>query len=279
MSVNPPDGFFTRPDAATRYNRSQRALERDLDQALALGDQAILAHWKLVTKDGNVRAADDVTTEHVKQLVRDGQTPAWCVEGVYLEEQFGLKGSPKHRKSRGADRHAGDSAASRSQTQPDKSGSEEGSGTTPLPSDLQFLKERIRILETEKQEEARRNAEREAKLFEQLAVKDRQISAWDEVTQGLTKALATGQLVPSLLPAPHEQEGTPGSPNVADPETAATQQATPPKSRTSSKSTRAKKPTKKKRANKKSPPPPPKSAFEKHTPTFHRAFKGLFHRS
>jgi hypothetical protein len=37
-----------------------------------------------------------------------------------------------------------------------------------------------------------------AKLFQQLEVKDKQISAWDGVTQGLTKALATGQITPNI---------------------------------------------------------------------------------
>jgi len=274
MSVNPPDGFFTRPDAATRYNRSQRALERDLDQALATGDRAVLAHWKLVTKDGNVRGAKDVTTEQVKQLVQEGQTPAWCVEGAYLEEQFGVKGSPKRRKTRHTDDQFSDSTASQSHVKPNESSGEEGSGPATLPNDTRFLKERILTLEREKQDEARRNAEREAKLFEQLAVKDRQISAWDEVTQGLTKALATGQLVPSLLPASPEEPKTPADTTATDADNPPTYHQTPSKTRTSSKRTPAKKRTKKK-----SQPPPPKSVFEKHTPTFHRAVKGLLRRS
>jgi hypothetical protein len=37
-----------------------------------------------------------------------------------------------------------------------------------------------------------------AQLFAQLEVKDKQISAWDEIMQAMTKGLATGQLLPQL---------------------------------------------------------------------------------
>ena len=67
-----------------------------------------------------------------------------------------------------------------------------------LPTDLVFLKERIQTLEREKREEVERNEKREAKLFAELDVKNKQISAWDGITQGLTRALATGQIAPSL---------------------------------------------------------------------------------
>ena len=95
MAADPPADFLTRSEAARNYNRSQRALERDLDIALRVGDSDVLSHWKLFTKDGEVRAADQVTIELVKQLQIDGKIPVWYVQESHLEEQYGRKGMPK----------------------------------------------------------------------------------------------------------------------------------------------------------------------------------------
>lgn len=209
MSLIFPPGYVTRPEAARAYNRSQRALERDVTDALARQDATILAHWKLVTKDGTILDPINVTTKQVDQLVAEGMVPTWCVEEAWLEDKYGRKGSSPRRRTEPpiGDQQPPSVASSRS---PGRNVTGEGESEIPktsasLPDDMEFLKERIRILEREKVEDAARNEKREAKLFEQLAVKDRQISAWDEVTQGLTKALATGQLTPTLLTAPRKR--------------------------------------------------------------------------
>ncbi len=90
-----------------------------------------------------------------------------------------------------------------------------------LPDDVAFLQDRIRTLEQEKREEVERNEKREAKLFAQLDVKDKQISAWDEITQGITKGLATGQITPNLL-----TPSSSGSADIAENQTRPTQQET-----------------------------------------------------
>jgi hypothetical protein len=64
--------------------------------------------------------------------------------------------------------------------------------------DTAFLRDIIRRLEREKEQEQERHDRIVAKLFGELDVKNKQISAWDELTQGLTKALATGQIAPNL---------------------------------------------------------------------------------
>ncbi len=79
MPFDPPTGFLTRPEAAKRFNRSQRALERDLNIAKLAEDEEVLAHYKLVTKDGKKQDAEDITTEMVKELQSDGFVPVWCV--------------------------------------------------------------------------------------------------------------------------------------------------------------------------------------------------------
>jgi hypothetical protein len=200
MTITPPDGFLTRPEASGLYNRSQRALERDLDAAQRTKDTEVLMHWRLLTKDGVIREAEDLEPAAVKQLQTDGLVPVWCVSKEYLHKAYGKRGTPKPQRERKGtiiDREVGDNPKS-DNVQGQASTDDESS--VSLPDDTAFLKERIRVLEQEKRDEAARNEKREAKLFEQLAVKDKQISAWDEITQGLTRGLATGQISPSLNP-------------------------------------------------------------------------------
>lgn len=178
-------------------SRSQRALERDLDTALKVGDSDALQHWKLVTKDGSERHASEVTVEIVKQLQNEGHVPVWYVRESYLAAKHGRKGMAKPTSDRQKPTGMQSQPTTESATTTPAHAAP-GDKSNPLPDDVAFLKERIRTLERERREEAERNGQREAKLFEQLAVKDKQISAWDEVTQGLTKALATGQLKPDV---------------------------------------------------------------------------------
>jgi hypothetical protein len=284
MPIKLPEGFLTRPEAAKLYNRSQRALERELDPALAMHDEEILIHWKLLTKDGKVQEASEVTTEIVKQLVADGMTPTWCVEGSWLEEKYGRKGEPRPQ-TKVEPPASNRSPTSQNRTDPAPAGqtSERGEASHYLQRENEFLKERIRSLEHEKQEELKRNEKREAKLFEQLEVKDRQISAWDELTQGITKALATGQIAPSLTAGrqhgkpSNEEEGT-GVIEVKsdvvskqqEQEKAQRSQPTAPqKSKVASKR-KQKKPAK--AAPKKAEPPAEADFFSTALPTFSKLF-------
>ena len=188
MSIDAPTGYLTRPEAARKFNRSQRALERDLTVALAIKDDETLVHWKLFTKDGVVRNGESVTAEIVKELIDSGMAPAWCIAETFLEETYGRKGEPRPARTF-------PEPASRA---PGESSTREPARTVEQFDDASYLKQIIRTLEQEKDQERTRYDRIIAKLFEQLDVKDRQISAWDEVTQGLTKALATGQLTPNI---------------------------------------------------------------------------------
>jgi hypothetical protein len=214
-TVEPPVGFTTRPEAPKLFNRSQRALERELEKAQAVQDKKVLQHWKLITKDGAIREGREVSTDDVKKLQSDGMVPTWCVEDSYLANKYGRKGESKPQGAR-----------ERKQTSQPKTIDEyrDNPAAKPdnmklLPDDVGFLKERIRILEREKREEVERNENREAKLFAQLDVKDKQISAWDEITQGITKGLATGQITPNLL-----TPSSGGSADVAENQTQPAQQ-------------------------------------------------------
>jgi hypothetical protein len=194
MPIDAPNGFLTRPEAAKTYNRSQRALERDLDKAITSQDQDQLIHWKLITKEGQVRDGGDVDIGFVKQLVIDGMTPAWCVAEAYLSEHYGRRGSPKpQERKREVSNEFPEQAAESVQH---KAANEQDADS--LPHAVSFLRERIRTLEREKQQEIERHDKYVAQLFAQLEVKDKQISAWDEITQAMTKGLATGQLLPRL---------------------------------------------------------------------------------
>jgi hypothetical protein len=198
MTITPPKGFLTRPEASRLYNRSQRALERDLDAALRTKDIQVLQHWKLLTKEGVIERAQDVQAGAVKQLQIDGRVPVWCVSEDYLNETHGKRGSPKPRHKTEATAVGRSGAEDRSRENVYEQSSTASESSVSLPDDLAFLKERIRVLEREKRDEATRNEKREAKLFAELDTKNQQISSWDEITQGLTRALATGQISPSL---------------------------------------------------------------------------------
>ncbi len=197
-TIELPKGFLTRPEAAKIFNRSQRALERDLDKALSRHDEKNLAHWKLITKDGTVREERGLSTKEVDQLVAAGMVPTWCVEVAWLEEIFGQKGTPKPQSVLAHDQVPPAQRQQLLDNAADSRAENRGDSVTALPADVEFLKERIRTLEREKREEVERNERREAKLFAELDVKNKQIAAWDEISQGLTRALATGQITPRL---------------------------------------------------------------------------------
>ena len=107
-------------------------------------------------------------------------------------------------------------------------------------------------------------------------MKDKQISAWDELTQGLTRGLATGQLVPSLLAGPSEPASDQTNGKTEKSESQPVQDATVVQAPATS--TR-KKSAGKKRTKTKPKQKRPKTAFEKHTPTIHKLASGLFRRS
>ncbi len=208
MSADPPAGYLTRPEASRKYNRSQRALERDLDSALGRQDQDELLHWKLITKDGQVREGTDVSRKSVKQLVTDGMNPAWCVAESFLAETYGLKGAAKPVKAAETALHQTEKTSTQTQSTSALPGVDEQ--PAPARDDVEFLKERILKLEREKQQEIERHDQVVSRLFEQLAVKDKQISAWDDVTQNITKGLATGQLQPRpVSPEPPPTKSSP----------------------------------------------------------------------
>ena len=219
MAVSIPDGYLTRPAASRVYNRSKRALERDLEDAYVAKDEDVLAAFQLVTNDRVKREAPAVTTKLVEQLKKDGKNPVWCVSEVWLEAKYGTKGEPKPEQTEKADRRIEKGTPRRKSDKSERTASDGQKDTGEsehseiddayLPDNTEFLKERIRTLEREKSLEIERNEKREAKLFQQLEVKDRQISAWDEVTQGITRGLATGLITPTLLPGSTGQDGTP----------------------------------------------------------------------
>ena len=215
MAVNIPSDHLTRPAASKVYNRSKRALERDLEDAYVAGDENVLAAFKLITNDDVIREAKNVSTELVQQLKMDGKNPTWCVSEAWLESTYGRKGESKREQSQNTDGHTEEEFRRTKPNGTKRTFADEREGTNDpghdtidnmyLPDDTEFLKERIRTLEREKMDEIKRHEKRESKLFQQLEVKDKQISAWDEVAQGITKGLATGQIVSTLPPGSEEQ--------------------------------------------------------------------------
>jgi hypothetical protein len=276
MPVKPPEGFLTRPEAAKVFNRSRRALERDLDLALSMQDLNVLEHWCLATKDGEIRCASKVDTDEVKQLVTDGMTPAWCIDENWLEREYGRKGESKAANSQETEPLSLRSAQQVQDSEQPANSVLASTQESLLQSEITFMRERIKALEREKQEESARSENRESRLFEQLAVKDEQIHSWDELTQGLTRGLATGQLIPSLLSGRTETAPDRTVANSTESESPSVSNATivEPHPRSKKKPPKKKRPSTAKPKRKRS-----KSAFEKYTPTFHKLASGLFRRS
>lgn len=219
-----------------------------------------------------------VTTGEVKQLVADGMTPTWCVREDWLEQEYGRKGTSKSAMSQDNDKPSAQPTPEEPNSEQSTDAIATASSESPLPSRIAFLQERIRTLEREKQEEAVRAEKREARLFDQLAVKDKQINSWDEITQGLTRGLATGRLVPSLLGSRSDSAPDRPTSDMADSQSRSLQDAklvehqstTKPKRTTKKRAAKTKPKSRQKRS---------KSVFEKHTPTFHKLASGLLRRS
>lgn len=259
MPTTPPDGFLTRPDASRKFNRSQRALERDLDQAIATGDAEVLPHWRLVTKDGAVRSAVDVETDTAKELVAEGMAPTWYVAESWLEVEYGRKGQPKPRKQ---------TPIAESPSQSVVETTETSSSNSALKREVEFLHDRVRTLERERREEASRNAAREQKLFEQLEVKDKQISAWDEITQGIVKGLATGQM--SLAEGPSKAGESVDTKNVVHTDAVTATVTNEPKANPKPKSNSSKTKPKSKTVKRKASAKKPESTIKKFAASFFR---------
>ena len=139
-----------------------------------------------------------MTAEMVKELVDTGMAPAWCIAEFFLQETYGRKGEPRPSRSfMDADRNT---RAAPSASQPSKS-------VEAIADDTAYLKQIIRTLEQKQGEERTATIKLWRNYSSSSTSKHRQISAWDEVTQGLTKALATGQLKPTagFLPTGNER--------------------------------------------------------------------------
>ena len=192
----PPElqGYITKQQVAHLFPVSERTVQRYISNQVRTQNNEALSNLALVTDDG-WHPGTEVTSELIGEVNRAGQKPRWYIRPSFAETLFGEKpdaqpfespppnatrpptGSPVHGPSLEA---------------------EEGSPHRSSEPTSGFLMERITTLERQMREERERHDQLVAKLFAQLEVKDNQISAWDDVTQGLTKALATGQLAPDF---------------------------------------------------------------------------------
>jgi len=146
----------------------------------------------------------------------DGMVPTWCVEEVYLQrldeesESSSTRKSPASREPQ-TTVSSDDPVQQPEETRREEAGADDQDEAPParnserdervrtlLPDNVEYLKERILELEYEKEVDRHRHTKFENKLWKEITVKNQQISSWDEVTQGITKGLATGQLTPQL---------------------------------------------------------------------------------
>lgn len=227
MSNTQTSPLITILEASKLVRRSERSLQRDINAALVAGQDAetkpaILEHLVLQLKEGDETRqvpGVDCNTSDAERARDEGKQPTWLLERSWTISEYGLKPSaPDASMSEAEVEDTNLSAEQDSQSVPghgDAISQATRIETSALPDNVAFLKQRIVTLEQEKQvevqryeREVERNEKREQELFEQLKVKDKQISAWDEISQGLTKGLATGQLRPDqTLPATTQSRG------------------------------------------------------------------------
>ena len=189
MPIDPPAGFLTRPEAARQFNRSQRALERRPQRRTCHQRRHILGPLETLHERRSRSRRRKSDCRNGEGTRRHGDGTRMVCRGDFLTRDVRSK-----RGVAGCEVRCGcvNPHARRISRTPERSKSSDRTS-----DDATYLQQIIRTLEKEKELDRARYDGIIAKLFDQLAVKDRQISAWDEVTQGLTKALATGQLKPN----------------------------------------------------------------------------------
>ena len=199
-------GFVKKSLAVTQLPRSNRQLTRDVHDAISTGDQDVLSCFALTTREGTTYPGQGIeSVDFVKQLKSDGKNPGWLIHVEKFRELLSSRNSVKEN----AHVHVPTETV---EATPDEFASSENSIDKPSSGRFDYVKlleRRIEQLESEKQQEIdraekekERAERRESQLNAQLLVKDKQISAWDDLTQSLTKGLATGQLTPALSASP-----------------------------------------------------------------------------
>ncbi|MEM9942070.1 MAG: hypothetical protein AAF939_10820 [Planctomycetota bacterium] len=96
MSV--PDGFITRIEAQSHYQRSKQSFIRDVDQARLRGDSAFLENFVVVLKDDSVVQGKDATKKFLHD--NDSLKPEWYIRKSFLDTRYWVRG--KARKSKKA---------------------------------------------------------------------------------------------------------------------------------------------------------------------------------
>jgi len=185
-------GYVLRLEAVEEYGRSEQSFRRDFIDAQKKDDQVSLKQVKVCLNDGTLIEGTDISRGVVDQFNSEGKQPVWFMSRDLLKSRYWKKGKPPKERANNTR-----SQSARRDNESERQPPQISSGIS-MQNDVEFLKERIRTLEREKREEAERAEKREANLFAQLEVKDKQISAWDEITQGTTKGLATGRIAPQI---------------------------------------------------------------------------------
>lgn len=297
MAPDSIPGFVTKKELEKLFGRSHRSLTRDFSAAVRTGDTGVLNHLKLRLEDGRVIEGTDASLDEIQKLSNQGMSPTWFVERSWAEEHYGAREKTPATTKVPID------------APPEVTKERMPSGT---PRDSQFvstLQEQIRDLKSDrdrlylelqiKNEQITAGNDRTHEsnvLMKQLQellgdVQQRALlppagvktatdgshsppqpvsalhdnTAPDE-SPGPEKVSATRD---SILPA----TGTPArktskARSKASPKT----DSSPARKRSSSGGPKRKPSRKKTRLKKKEPV----SRFEKHTPTLHRAFRGLF---
>lgn len=262
MDSSPIPGFITRKQASERCKRAERTLQRYWSRAIELRTTDVLDHLKLSTEDGQIVDGLDVTKDAIERLKNDGKNPTWYVHAAWVQKTYGPRPDVESRTEEPKAKQG------TTEKQPEPS---------PNNDVTELLKQQISQLREDKQE-----------LREELKIKNEQISQASERDRethllmrdlhGLLHDMQQRLPAPAVSKQPLSNADAGDRPvdSVHDAEiverkseegTGRKRKAKPPKTKTPR--------SPNKRSRKQRSP----SAFEKHTPTFHRALSKLFHRS
>ena len=290
---NPSTHYITRREVAEQCEIAERTLQRYWSKATDLGDEDVLRHLKLRTKDSGDIAGVDVTKKLIDDLKRKAELPTWLADEQWALDTYGpaARAEKGSRSSPDAGRgsHASDAPAPAESIHPTGDGMNANQFEMWMQEknqEIEFLRDELReknerlkekaALEKERNELEKRREERDKETNQ--IMRDLGAIIGELKAQGLLNAPATRENEVGAAPLSSREAPPPVRDAEVVTEVAANKTEEPAKSpKSSAKSTAKKRPAKKKAGTRKSAKnkQPQPSALGQHLPTFSRIGRRL----
>lgn len=260
MDSSPIPGFITRKQASERCKRAERTLQRYWSRAIELRTTDVLDHLKLSTEDGQIVDGLDVTKDVIERLKNDGKNPTWYVHANWVEKTYG----PRPDVESSGEELKAEEGTTEKQSEP---------ALDNVVTEL--LKQQISQLRQDK-EVLREELKIKNEQISQASERDRETHLLMRDLHGLLHDMQQRLPAPAVSKQPLSNADDLQVDGVYDAKIVERKSEQGTGRKRSSKSPKAKttRSPAKRRGKQRSP-----SGFEKHTPTFHKAFSQLFHRS